>query len=254
MGWKYDAPSEVEGLLEFERSHIEVLGHAGGRCHRASRAVSEQSEHERAVQAGGERRGRDQPCVGAVEPRRARPRAQAGRRPQRPRSPQSRRPTRRTSMCTRPARRPRPPCRGAPGSGTVPPMLLSRLTRSQPSGVVIVPLPDRRAVTAATMTSPETATGRAIVSEDAFEARAVVRPRKAIEPTDESGDEVTSDGSRSGRLFAGGANAPASAAAPSRAVQAAIAIPRGRLPNIASASAVAGPCIRFSPFLCTSVA
>ena len=125
-------------------------------------------------------------------------------------------------------------------------MLLSRLSRSQPSGVVIVPLPDKRVVTTATMMSPEMASGRAIVSEVAFEARAVVPPRSTIEPS-EPGGGVNSACSKSGMLFAGGANAPASAAAPSRAVQAAIAIPRGRLPNIASASAVAGPMHKVLP-------
>jgi hypothetical protein len=92
--------------------------------------------------------------------------------------------------------------------------------------------------------------GRAIVSEDAFEVRAVVRARSTIESWDEPGGGVSS-GSRSGRLPAGDANEPASTAVPSRAVQAAIAIRRGRLPNMASASADAGPFVSFSPFLRT---
>jgi hypothetical protein len=108
-------------------------------------------------------------------------------------------------------------------------MLLSRLTCVQPSGAVIVPLPDMRAVTTATITSPAIATGRAIVSEVAFEVRAVVLPLRMIEP---SGAEGMAPGSsRSTLLPAGEANAPASALAPSRAMQAK-AIKRGRLPNM----------------------
>jgi len=63
-----------------------------------------------------------------------------------------------------------------------PPMLLSRRTRIQPAGEVSVPLPDRRAVTTATMTSPGSAAGRSIVSERACEVRAVELPRRMNEP------------------------------------------------------------------------
>jgi len=128
-------------------------------------------------------------------------------------------------------------------------MLLSRLTGIQPTGDVMVPLLDKRAVTTATMMSPATAAGRAIVSDDAREARAVVRPRRTIEPSGVP-DGGLDSGSTSVMPLAGPANAPASALAASKAVQAASAI-RGRLPNIFFTSAERPPHVRFSPFWCT---
>jgi hypothetical protein len=64
----------------------------------------------------------------------------------------------------------------------VPPMLLSRRTRVQPAGDVIGSLPGRRAVTTAIMTSPGSVTGWSIVSERAFEVRAVELPRTTMVP------------------------------------------------------------------------
>jgi len=110
-------------------------------------------------------------------------------------------------------------------------MLLSRLTWVQPSGAVIVPLPDMRAVTTATITSPAMATGRAIVSDDAFEVRAVVLPPSTIELSAVIDGMAASD-STTHAACAGEANPPASALAPTRAIQAAIAIRRWRLPNM----------------------
>jgi hypothetical protein len=63
-----------------------------------------------------------------------------------------------------------------------PPMLLSRRRRVQPGGDVIASLPDRRAVTTAIMTSPGSVAGRSIVSERAFEVRAVVLSRTTMVP------------------------------------------------------------------------
>lgn len=132
-------------------------------------------------------------------------------------------------------------------------MLLSRLTGIQPGGEAIVPLPDKRTVTTVIMTSPETASGRAIVSERAFELRAVVCPRRTIGPSvglDGWETSAVNTGSRNGMPLAGAANAPAKALATRKAVQAASAI-RGRLPNISFTSAEQPPRVRFSPLLRT---
>jgi hypothetical protein len=118
----------------------------------------------------------------------------------------------------------------------VPPILLSRLTRVQPRGEVIVPLADKRALTTATMMSPGIARGLAIESEVPLPVRPVVAPRSAIEPSGVAGVGPNSI-AVNGRLLAGGASAPAMAMETRRAVQAAVATCRGRLPNMASASA-----------------
>jgi len=102
---------------------------------------------------------------------------------------------------------------------------------------VIVPLPDKCTVTTATMTSPATATGRSIVSEDALEVRAVVPPRRTIDPSCVPGAGELNSSSETHAARAGEADAPPSALAPSTARQMAIGVNRGRRPNMAPASA-----------------
>jgi hypothetical protein len=114
-------------------------------------------------------------------------------------------------------------------------MLLSRLIRVQPYGAVIVWLPDRRAVTTATMTFPAKPAGRAILSEDAFETRAVVFPSRAIEPVPPKLPPPVD--SAANAPAAGEAEPPARTLAPSKTIQATLAIGRGRLPNMAVRSA-----------------
>jgi len=58
----------------------------------------------------------------------------------------------------------------------VPPTLLSRRTTVHPSGDEIAPPPERRVVTAATMMSPGSAIGWAMVSDFERETRAVELP------------------------------------------------------------------------------
>jgi hypothetical protein len=136
----------------------------------------------------------------------------------------------------------------------VPPMLLSRLTTVQPAGAEIIPADERRAVTTASMRSPGSPAGRAIVIAVAFDTRSVVLSTWPI-PSPAGRRGAFGDLSRCvARVQAflksllralcpartGAAEevvAPASKAVPMRMMQAPAAIDRGRLPNMPGQSA-----------------
>ena len=128
-------------------------------------------------------------------------------------------------------------------------MLLSRLTVVHPNGAVIGSLPDRRAVTTATMTSPVSAAGLVIVSEVALETLAVELPWRTIEPSMVAGGRRIFDFANALTVLyadafvcsrapaAGEARAPESTPAASKVRQAASVAGRGRLPNMFHESA-----------------
>jgi hypothetical protein len=107
-----------------------------------------------------------------------------------------------------------------------------------PSGAVIVPLAERRGVTAAIITWPlTTAEGRGIVSDEDFEdVREVVPPATAIVPSVVAPSWATAPSSdiRTTLALAVGTAAPASDVKPSRAADntRTMANRRGRLPNM----------------------
>jgi hypothetical protein len=133
-------------------------------------------------------------------------------------------------------------------------MLLSRRTMVQPGGADMLPLEESRAVTTASMTSPGTPAGRAIVIAVAFETLSVVLPSWTIPFPDgrEGVFGVTSRRAERTQAFlksalrtlcpsrtgaAEEALAPASNAAPMRTMHPPAAIERGRLPNMHAESA-----------------
>jgi hypothetical protein len=115
-------------------------------------------------------------------------------------------------------------------------MLLSRLIWVQPSGPVIDSLAERRAVTTPIRTSPSIPPGWATVSDDALEVRAVELPLTAIDPPSFPGGTNPFSSITNTRPAAGAADATNSATA-TRAMRAAGASSRGRLPNMPGPSA-----------------
>jgi hypothetical protein len=116
-----------------------------------------------------------------------------------------------------------------------PPMLLSRLISLQPSGAVIDPLGERRAVTTATSTSPWIEPGFATVIELARDVRAVVLALTVIVPSPPDG---TNPGSSATNVRAKAGAADTAKSAMQMTATRAANPGRGRLPNMRPASAI----------------
>ena len=120
-------------------------------------------------------------------------------------------------------------------------MLLSRRTRVQPGGAPIVPPLERRGVMTAIMTSPGISGGWAIVSEVAFDVRAIELPRTPIDPWLITHGSSPSEPERSTIADAGRGATAASSVAARTVTPAKIAVCRGRLPSMFCSSALRTP-------------